>query len=358
MLSRLDRYILKQFLLTFLLLLVAFVVIAIVIDFTEKINDFVNKKVPTKDILLYFKNFVPYIVALLFPIFIFVSVIYFTSKLANKSEIIAMLSSGMNFSRFLRPYFIGAGILSVFLFIANHYIIPKANRSKNLFEEKYMWNTAYSSDDNFHMRIKPNEYIYMQSYNPQIKTGFRFSFEKVKGNLLLEKITADRIVFDTVKKSWDMHDVIIRTNDSIKEHLEKHIRYTKQFNFKPEDLIERREGKFIMTTKELNTYITKEKNKGSENLNEYYIEKYRRTAAPFSAFILSIIGACIASRKVRGGSGIHLFIGVMLSAIYIFLMQALPMFSIKGGLQPLLAVWVPNILFSVIALFVYFKFSK
>lgn len=358
MLSKIDKYILKNFIATFLVLLLAFAAIAIVIDFTEKVNDFVSKKVPFWQIMIYFKNFIPYILALLFPIFIFVAVIFFTSKMANRSEIIAMLASGMSFERFLRPYLIGAGFISIVLLVANHYVIPKANRSRLKFEEEYLWEKSYSSGDNFHMRISPSEYIYMQSYNPESKTGYRFSYEKVKGNELIEKLTSDRIIYDTLKNQWKLMDVISRTNKDSLEILHRDLYLFRNFSFKPNDLVERREIKSIMTAPQLNAYIVKEKLKGSENLNEFYIEKYRRTSSPFSAFVLSIIGACIASRKVRGGSGIHLAVGLMISAAYIFMMQISTTFSIKGDLHPLLAVWIPNIIFGVLAYFIYKKYSK
>jgi lipopolysaccharide export system permease protein len=357
-LKKIDRYILKNFLVTFAALLIAFAAIAIVIDFTEKVNDFVNKKVSVIQILQYFQNFIPYILALLFPIFIFVAVIFFTSKLANRSEIIAILSSGVSFKRFLRPYIFGAAIISLILYIANHYIIPVANRNRIEFEEKYLWEKSYSKDDNFHMRIGPNEYIYMQSYNPESKTGYRFSYEKVEGTKLIQKITADRITYDSTKKEWKLFDAIARNNNGPLESMIAFPYVFKKFTFKPNDLIERREIKQMMTAPQLNAYIQKELNKGSENLNEYFIEKYRRTAAPFSAFVLSIIGACIASRKVRGGSGIHLAIGLMLSAAYIFLMQFSTTFSVKGNLHPLIAVWIPNIIFSFIAYLIYRRYSK
>ncbi|MFZ4753242.1 MAG: LptF/LptG family permease [Chitinophagaceae bacterium] len=357
-LKKIDRYILKNFLVTFAALLIAFAAIAIVIDFTEKVNDFVNKKVSVIEILQYFQNFIPYILALLFPVFIFVAVIFFTSKLANRSEIIAILSSGVSFKRFLRPYIFGAALISFTLYVANHYIIPVANRNRIEFEEKYLWDKSYSKDDNFHMRIGPNEYIYMQSYNPESQTGYRFSYEKVQGTKLIQKITADRITFDSTKKEWKLFDAIARNNNGPLESMIAFPDVYKKFSFKPTDLIERREIKQIMTAPQLNAYIQKELNKGSENLNEYFIEKYRRTAAPFSAFVLSIIGACIASRKVRGGSGIHLAIGLMLSAAYIFLMQFSTTFSVKGNLHPLIAVWIPNIIFSFIAYLIYRRYSK
>ncbi len=358
MFSKLDKYILKNFLGTFVFLLGAFSVIAIVIDFTEKINDFVDRKVPILQILNYFKNFIPYILALLFPIFIFVAVIFFTSRLANRSEIIAMLSSGMTFKRFLRPYIIGAAIISFILLFANHFIIPRANKSKLNFEEKYIWEHFYSVDNNFHIRITPDEYIYMQSYNVESKTGFRFSYEKLKDENIIEKISADRCQFDSIKNKWVLTEAVVRNLNGIHETMNKYPSVEKYFAFTPSDLVEKREIKQMMTSPQILTYIEKERQKGSQNLNEYLIEYHRRTAAPFSAFVLSVIGACIASKKVRGGSGIHLAIGLMISAIYILIMQFSTMFSLKGNLHPLIAVWIPNFLFGILAVYIFRKYSK
>jgi lipopolysaccharide export system permease protein len=358
MLNKIDKYIIKNFLSTFVFLLIAFSAISIVIDLTEKIKDFVSKRVPIGQILFYFANFLPFILALLFPIFIFVAVIFFTSKMANKSEIIAVLSNGMTFKRMLRPYIIGAGIICTVLLFANHFLIPKTNKNKLQFEEKYLWDQTYSKDDNFHMRISANEYIFMSSWNPESKSGFRFCYEVVDGTLIKEKVLADKCDYDTIKKQWSLSEVYVRYNTTLGEKLVYHKNLIRKYNLSPNDLIERREAKQRMTTTQLNAYIKKQTERGSENLGEYYIEKYRRTAAPFSAFVLSIIGACIASRKVRGGSGIHLAIGLMISAIYILMMQFSTTFAIKGSLSPLLAVWIPNILFSFLAFFIYRKYSK
>jgi lipopolysaccharide export system permease protein len=358
LLKKIDIYILRNFLLTFLFLMLAFSAIAIVIDYTEKVEDFVAKKVPAREILIYFRNFIPYILALLFPIFIFVSVIFFTSRLANRSELIAMLSSGISFKRLLRPYIIGSGIISIVLLLANHFVIPRANKSRLQFEEKYLWEHSYSKDDNFHMRISPSEYIYMQTYNPESKTAYRFSYEKMKGNEIIKKISAERMVYDSLKKIWKLMEVRESTFDGAVTRSQRFPSLYRPFSFVPADLIERREQKQLMTYSELNHYIKREEEKGSEGLTEYYIEKYRRTASPFSAFVLSIIGACLASRKVRGGSGIHLALGLMISAIYILMMQFSTTFAIKGNLQPFIAVWIPNIVFGFVALYFFRRYSR
>lgn len=358
MLLKLDKYILRNFLLTFLFLLIIFSAIAIVFDYTEKMKEFVLRKPSTLQVLGYFGNFLPYILALLFPIFIFVAVILFTSRLSNRSEIIAILNTGLSFRRFLRPYIIGAGIICIILLIANHFLIPRANKKRLEFEKKYVWERSYSKDDFVHLRLSPTDYIFMQTYNPESKTGFRFSYEKMQGITLLEKWDAEQCAYDSIKKVWKLTKVLVHFNHGIGEKIKVYNEISKKLAFTPEDLIQRREAKQMMTSPQLNRYIEREEAKGSEGLSEYYIEKYRRTASPFSAFILSIIGACLASRKVRGGSGVHVALGLMISAVYIFMMQFTTTFAIKGNLHPMLAVWIPNILFSIVAYRIYLKFSR
>jgi lipopolysaccharide export system permease protein len=357
-LTKIDKYILKNFIVTFIFCIIAFTLIAIVIDYTEKIEDFVNKKVPLVQILLYFKNFAPYIIALLFPIFIFVSVIFFTSKMANRSEVIAILATGMEFKRFLRPYFVGAALICATLLFANHIIIPRANKLKLEFEKKYIWEHDETAESNSHLRISPNEFVFIQSFNTENKTGYKFCYEKIVGTQLIQKIRAERCEYDSIQKNWKLFDVVERINDTLGEKMTIYSTVNRNFALTPNDLIQKREAKQLMTSKELNAFINKEKAKGAEGLNEFYIEKYRRTASPFCAFVLTIIGACIASRKVRGGSGIHLALGLGISAMYIILMQFSTTFSTKGNLHPLIAVWIPNIFFTIVAIYTYRKFSK
>ncbi len=269
-----------------------------------------------------------------------------------------MLSSGMSFKRLMRPYIIGSAIISSILLIANHFVIPQANKSRLIFEEKYIWEHFYAVDNNFHIRISPDEYIYMQSYNVESKTGFRFSYEKLKDEMIVEKINADRCQYDSVQKKWILTEAVVRNLNGIHETMNKLPSYERSFPFKPSDLVEKREAKQMMTSPQILKYIAKEREKGSQNLNEYLIEYHRRTSAPFSAFVLSIIGACIASQKVRGGSGIHLAVGLMISAFYILIMQFSTMFSLKGNLPPLLAVWIPNFLFGLLAIVIFRRYSK
>lgn len=315
-----------------------------------------QKKVPSHEVAVYYFNFVPHITALLFPLFIFISTILFTSKLAYKSEIIAMLSSGVSFNRLLRPYIIGGGILCTFSLIANHWIIPNANKMRVGFEDKYINENNYiSAGDNIHIGISKNTYVYMQNFNVSIKQGNHFTLEKIEGTLLKEKLMADWILYDTIKKMWHLNNVVIRTNDSNSETITKQSIMDVKYPFVPADLVKNEAIKEALTTPELNRYIASEQLKGRENLNFFFVERERRTAQPFAAMVLTIIGVCIASKRIRGGSGFHLALGIALSAIYIMFMQTSTTFATKSSLNPFIAVWIPNVIFGGLAYYLYRK---
>jgi lipopolysaccharide export system permease protein len=350
----LDWYIVKKFIGTFFYAIIILAVIACVIDLSEKMDDFVTRHAPIMAILNYFKNFVPHITALLFPLFIFIATIFFTSKLAYKSEIIAILASGVSFQRFLRPYVIGAAFLCSLSLFANHWVVPQANKQRLAFEDKYIHNTAIMSDRNVHLRLSKNLYVFMQSYDYSNNIGYRFTAETIEGTLLKEKIMAERASYDSVKNIWKLYTVTTRVNDGIKESVTYAPELIKQFpNFKPADLDEDDAIKEALTTPELNRIIAREKLRGRETLNFFYVEKHRRTAQPFAGFILTIIGVCLASRKIRGGSGLHLALGIVISALYIMAMQLSTTFSTKAGLNPLVAVWIPNFIFGALAAYLY-----
>jgi lipopolysaccharide export system permease protein len=353
-LKKLDVYIIKKFVSTFLFAIMILAVISCVIDYSEKVDSFVSKKAPFWSVFNYYKDFVPHITALLFPLFLFIATIFFTSKLAYKSEIIAILSAGVSFQRFIRPYLIGGGFLCFVSLIANHWIIPIANKERIAFEDKYINddNFKFASDD-MHLGISKNTYVYLHTYNYANSTGTHFTEEKIEGILLKEKLMAEYVTYDTIKKIWHLHNVVIRTNDSNSEHLQRFTELEKKYPFTPSDLNRTEAIKEALTTPELDQYIAKEQLHGRENLNFYYVEKHRRTAQPFAAMILTVIGACLASRKIRGGSGLHLALGIIISAVYIMFLQTSTTFSTKSSLSPLLAVWIPNIIFAGVALYLY-----
>ena len=301
----------------------------------------------------------PHITALLFPLFIFIATIFFTSKIAYKSEIIAILAAGISFQRFLRPYIIGSTFLCIVSLIANHWIIPIANKERIAFEDKYINDDNFKYvNDNLHMGISKNTYIYLQNYSFSNSTGNHFTEETINGTLLKEKIMADYVTYDSVKKIWHLHNVVIRTNDSNKESIRNLPELDKKYPVTPGDLNRTDAIKEALTTQELNQYIATEQMHGRENLNSYFIEKHRRSAQPFAAFVLTIIGACIASRKIRGGSGLHLALGIVISAIYIMFMQISTTFATKSSLDPLIAVWIPNVVFAIFAYLLYLRQVK
>ncbi len=354
--KKLDWYILKKFLGTFFYAIFILAVIIFVIDLSEKMDTFAKRNAPILEILNYYKNFLPQMTATLFPLFVFIAAIFFTSKMANQSEIIAILASGVTYHRLMRPYITGGVLLGLLSFMANHYIIPQSNKELLIFKNKYVDNISNQSSKNVHLRLSDHQYVYLQTYDFTSNTGYRFSEEILNGTLLKEKLIAERASYDSVKKVWNLYNVSIRTNDGLKETLQFYPELSRSYStFSPKDLIQDNQLMTAMTTPILNKVIEREKLRGRENLNEFYVERDMRTAQPFAAIILTLIGAGMASRKIRGGSGIHLAFGVVLSAIYVMALQFTKTFSTKAGLNPMLAVWIPNIIFSFIAIYFYRK---
>jgi len=239
-------------------------------------------------------------------------------------------------------------------FYANHHIIPVANKQRVAFEDKYINEGNYTfAGENIHIGIAKNTYVYMQTYSNVSRQGNHFTYEKIEGTLLKEKLMADWVQYDTIKKLWHLNNVVIRKNDSAGESLEKFATMDMKYPFVPADLIKNEAIKEALTTPQLNKYIANEELKGRENLSFFFVEKERRTAQPFAALILTIIGVCIASRKIRGGSGFHLALGIVISAVYIMFLQTSTTFATKSNLSPFLAVWIPNFIFAGVALYLY-----
>jgi lipopolysaccharide export system permease protein len=356
MIKKLDWYIIGKFLTTFFFAIMILVVISCVIDYSEKVDNIVQKHAPLSDVLNYYKNFIPHITALLFHLFIFIATIFFTSKLAYKSEIIAILSSGVSFQRFLRPYLIGSGFLCIVSLAANHFIIPIANKGRVAFEDKYINDGNYAfPGENVHLAYAKNSYVYIKSFNFSNNQGTGFTAEKMNGTLMAEKLMAEEIRYDSVKKSWHLRNVIIRHNDTLKESITRVMDMDIKYPFVPRDLNKNEALKEALTTPELNEFIATESLRGRENLSMFYVEKDRRTSQPFAGLILTVIGACIASKKIRGGSGFHLALGIAISAIYVMFMQLSTTFATKASLDPLIAVWIPNFIFAGIAYYLYRK---
>lgn len=357
--KKLDVYIIKKFLGTFFFAIVLIITIAIVFDFSEKIDNFIEKEAPMSGIFLdYYLNFIPYFANLFSFLFTFIAVIYFTSRMSNRSEIVAIRASGVSFERFLRPYFISAFIIAGLSFFLSSYVIPKANETRLEFEDKYIRNQFYYSDRNIHKQVKPGTFIYMESYNNRIDIGYNFSIEHYEEGLLKRKLMSDYIKWDTTRNKWRIHNYYIRYIDGTNERLEKGARKDTTLRIKPKEFKRRVNFVETMTQGELNDYIEEQRLRGNSQLENFLIEKHKRAAFPFSTFILTVIGATLASRKVKGGTGAHIGVGIALSFTYILFMQVSFQFAISGNMSPLLAVWVPNIIFGAIALVLYYFTPK
>tara|TARA_B110000438_G_scaffold150169_1_gene144397 strand:+ start:1304 stop:2380 length:1077 start_codon:yes stop_codon:yes gene_type:complete len=349
--KKIDWYIIKKFLSTFFFTISLILLIVIIFDVSEKIDDFLRNDVAIKEIIFkYYLNFIPYFTNLFSPLFIFISVIYFTSKMANNSEIIAILNSGMSFSRLLRPFIISAVILSIMSFVLGNFIIPHTNKGKIDFENKYIRKKQQKRVKNIHMQIKKDQYIYLESYNKSKDIGYKFTLENFKDNTLKSKLSANYIQFDTINNKWKIKDYFIRIYNDKNEDIIKGKQMDTLLNLKPTDFSKNTSLVETMGMKELNQFIKKEEIKGTAQITFHKIEKHKRIANPFSSIILTIIAVAIGSRKIRGGSGIPLSIGVIISFSYILFMQVSTTFATNGNLLPAIAVWIPNIIFSLIAI--------
>ncbi len=371
-LTIIDRYILKKFLSTFFFSITLILLIFIVFDIKDKLTTFTQNNIPVKEIVFdYYLMFIPYYGNLFSPLFTFIAVIFFTSKMAQQTEIIAIFSSGTSFKRLMRPYIIGALFLSLSSLILNHFILPKAFKIKIGFEDKWINKNYNNQDNNIHKKIGSNKLLYIESYDNQINTGYKISVEEVINNKQISFLSADNMVWDSITQLWSLTNVrerkIIEQDrlDTLKN--EKPIyRQTEilspkksiKLEFSPIDMW-RDESK--IETKpyfELKEYIVREKLKGSSRIELYEVENYKRSSFPFATFILTIIGVCVSSRKVRGGVGLQIALGLFLSCIYIMLMYVFTTIATTGFVNPFIGVWTPNIVFSFVALYFYSNAQK
>ncbi|PWD99303.1 LptF/LptG family permease [Marinilabilia rubra] len=357
---KLDFYILKKFLGTFFFAIMLILSISVVFDLAEKIDDFLETNAPLEAILFdYYQNFIPYFANLFTPLFVFIAVIFFTSKMAYDTEIIAILSSGVSFKRLMYPYFMGAAILTAFSYVMGGYIIPPANKVRIDFENTYVKEIRETGMNNIHMQIEPGLFIYMRRYSSYRERGDDFSLEKIDGKDLKFKITAERVSYDSTDGKWIFEDYVRR--DFLEDggmKITKGEKMDTLVNMKPADFKEERKFFETMTNPELDAYITEQRERGVGNIEPYLIEKHRRIASPFSAFILTLIGVSLASRKTRGGMGLHIGVGIALSFSYILFMTISTTFAINGNLSPVVATWLPNFVFAGVGVLLYYRAPK
>jgi lipopolysaccharide export system permease protein len=329
--------------------------IAVIFDLSEKIDDFLENNAPFRKIIFdYYLNFIPYFAVLFSPLITFISVIYFTSRMAYNTEIIAILSSGVSFRRLLVPYFVAAFALTLFSFVLNNFVIPHANARKLSFEETYYHNSPkVVRERNIHKQVEPGIFVYLESFNTMTNVGRKFSLEKFERGKLVSKLLSEDIRWDSTKNKWHINNYYIR--DFINEHqvLHEGKDLDTTISLTPGEFRRRDNAVEAMNLGELNQFVREQKLQGAADIDLYLIEKHRRISFPFSTFILTLIGVSVSSKKVKGGIGMQLGIGLLISFSYIVFMQFSSQFAISGAFSPFIAVWIPNVIFAFIAIFIY-----
>jgi lipopolysaccharide export system permease protein len=367
----LDKYILKQFLSTFFFVVLILLAVISVIDMTDKMEKFSKANLSGYEILGYYGNFIPWIGSFITPITIFIATVYVCSRMAVRTEIIAMLSSGVSFLRMVVPFFLGAFIIAIISFALNGWILPISNKSRLAFEVQYLKNKFYYDKRNIHIQVAPETFLYLQSYNNGTNTGYNFSLEKFNHNRLVEKLTASRIEWDSTKQKWTLRDYRIKKIDAIFESpspQEKRIE-TKPISFPggeatgatmdtalvitPKEFENDYRKYDGMTLNELDDYISTLKARGSTGIEVYQVEKYTRYSAPFTIFILVFMGVIVSSRKSRGGTGLQIALGFFLSFVFIIFFTLFRTFAEAGSMPPWVSVWIPNLIFAAISIGMY-----
>lgn len=358
--KKLDLYIIKKFLGTFIFSIALIIAISIVFDFSENVDEFIEKEAPIQAVIFdYYLNFIPYFVNLFSPLFIFISVIFFTSKMASNTEIISILASGISFKRLLVPYLIVALFLSGMSFYLNNFLIPKSNKRMLEFKYTYIKDSFKNKDRNIHLQLDDNNFAYIGNYAAPTNVGVKFSLENFNDNgELTYKLIADFIRWDTTKKEWTIQNYYERILDNGNETIRSGLSKDTTLRMLPEDFTKRNSVVEMLDYHELNAAIEKERFKGSRRVVYYEVEKHKRGAFPFAAIVLTFIGVAIASRKIRGGIGMHLGFGLLLSFSFIMFMKVTQTFAIKGGMNVILAMWIPNIVYSGLAIYLLVKAPK
>ncbi len=352
-LSRIDKYLIKQFLGTFFFSIVLIISVSVVFDINEKIDDFLNPECSMKEIIFdYYANFIPYYANLFSPLFVFISVIFFTSKLANNSEIIAMLSTGMSFKRLMKPYMLSATLITLITFLLNSFIIPPGNATRIDFQNKYVKNKKVEYAEAVQLEVEKGIFAFFSSYNDVSRMGFQFSLEKFEGKELKSRLVAQRIEYDSLY-NWRIYNYTIRHFGEFRETLESGVELDTMIRVKPSDFLVSETDVETMTTPQLRTHIVEQKGRGVGNVKLFEIELHKRYAAIASAYLLTIIGAALSARKMKGGMGYNIALGLALSFGYILFITVSSTFAVSGSMSPFVAAWTPNVIFALIALILY-----
>ena len=357
---KLDRYIIVKFLGTYFFAIALIISIAVVFDINENIDKFINNNAPVKAIIFdYYMNFIPYFSNLFSPLFVFIAVIFFTSKLAENSEIIAMMSTGMSFKRLMRPYMISAAIIAALTYGLGAYVIPKGNVTRLDFEDKYRKKKKQDFVRNVQLEVDSGVIAYLGRYDGRSNTAYSFSLDKFVDKKLVSHLTAKRAVYDTASvHKWVLKDYMIREMEGMREKITTGKQLDSIIKMQPQDFLIMKGQQQTMTSPELKEYIANQKRRGFANIKEFEIEYHQRIAMSFAAFILTAIGLSLSSKKVKGGMGMNLGIGLALSFSYILFQTVSATFTVNGNTPPIVAVWIPNILYAIIAVYLYRKAPK
>lgn len=351
--KKIDLYIIKKFLSVFFFVVFLLVLIICVIDYTEKNDDFMEASLSAAQIGKYYMVFIPFVSSLITPITVFIAVVFVTSNLAKNTEIIAILAGGVSFRRLMVPYIISAAFITALSFYLNGWVIPNANKIRVNFENTYLKDPFHFDENDVHLKIAENSYAYIQSYNNQSEVGYHFTLEKVIGNELKEKLSSRRIQWDSAKDVWTLKDWNKRVIEDEGETMTNGESLDTTLNLKPSDFESKHKFYETLTLNELNHYISTLKERGSHEVLVYQVEEYIRYMTPFTAIILTVIGMVMSSKKQRGGSGFQIALGFLLAFVFIIFFIFARSIAEAGTMDPLIAVWIPNIVFSVVAVVLY-----
>ena len=352
-LKRIDTYIMMKFLGTYFFSLALILSIAVVFDLTEKLDNFFENKAPLKAIVFdYYLNFIPFYMNMFSPLFTFISVIFFTSKMATNTEIIAILSSGVSFRRLMLPYFLSASVIALISFVVGSFIIPPANEKMLTFEDKYIRKFKTENARNVQMEVEKGVIMYIERYEIANNTGYRFSLEKFDGKKLVSRLTAETISWDSAY-NWKITDYLQRDFNGMKESITKGTTKDTTIMVQPEEFFITSKEAGQMNIIQLRNYLIKQKDRGVGNIQAFEDEYYKRYSMPLAAFIMALMGVSLSSRKVRGGMGLHLGVGLGLSSMYILFITMSTTFSVNGTMSAFAAVWLPNVVFLLIGIYLY-----
>ena len=350
-----DLYIIKKFLGTYIFSILLLLAIVVMFDINEKLDAVLTA--PWQETVFdYFMNFLPYFANQFSPLFTFIAVIFFTSKLADNSEIIAMLSSGISYKRLMVPYLVSAAIIAFSTFMLSAYIIPPANIKRIAYTNKWVKNKSVDYGSNIQLQVTPGVIAYMSRYDNRTKTGYRFSLEQYEKKILKSRLIAQSIKYDTLNR-WVLQNYSIRKFDNLRETISYGDKKDTILNMEPKDFLISKNDQVVLTLPQLSTYIDRQRDRGVANIKSFEIELHKRYAMTAAAFILTLIGVTLSSKKVKGGMGVNIGIGLVLSFTYIMFTTITSTFAVSGYTSPMVAMWIPNIIYSFIAIYLYRKAS-